>query len=124
MTSAGKGFAFDPVRARVGAIRVSKEGYSPMKRFDWACFTASIAVSCSTTFAEVMDKEPTLREIWSTVPQGVVIGFIACRIYPWLALLSLPHTLSMHLGVIDEMTGPIGPAMWDEAGLRTRAQIK
>jgi hypothetical protein len=95
-----------------------------MRLSAWVFWATLIAINYVPAFAEVMDKEPTLPQIWGNVPQGIVIGFIACRLFPWFAVISLPYTLNHHFGVIEEMISPfIGPAMRQEAGFSYYAQV-
>jgi hypothetical protein len=71
-----------------------------------------------TAFAEVMDKEPTIGEVWLLALGASVVAFVACRWKPWLALVTAPYPLLYLASFVSEITDPyVGPAIRAEAGL-------
>jgi hypothetical protein len=73
-----------------------------------------------TTFAalfEVMDKEPSLLQVWFLFLLVGVGGFLLCRYRIWLLALVLPITLLLAWGHLSELHDPlVGPAIAREAG--------
>ena len=77
---------------------------------------ALATVPC-TAFAEVMDKEPSVGQVWLLAIPVAFIAFFACRFKPWFAVLTLPLPL-LYIGwFISEALDPsVGPAILAEAG--------
>jgi hypothetical protein len=68
--------------------------------------------------AEVMDKEPSLSEVWLLAIAASAVAFVACRWKPWLALATAPLPLLYLASFIDEVTDRhVGPAIISEAGV-------
>jgi hypothetical protein len=73
-------------------------------------------VSLPIIFAEVLDKEPDLGEIWMAWGSVAVLGFISCRRSAWCAILFLPLSILMWLWAIEDLWDPwVGPAIWQES---------
>jgi hypothetical protein len=72
------------------------------------------------TFAalfEVMDKEPSLPQVWFLFLLVGVGGFLLCRYRIRLLALVLPITLFLAWGHLSELHDPfVGPAIAREAG--------
>jgi hypothetical protein len=72
------------------------------------------------TFAalfEVMDKEPSLLQVWFLFLLVGVGGFLLCRYRSWLLAMVLPIVLFLAWGHLSEMHDPfVGPAIAREAG--------
>jgi hypothetical protein len=67
--------------------------------------------------AEVMDKEPSLAEVWLVALPLAVLSFFACRFSPFLSLLTLPLPVLYLVAFLGEVTDPWGgPAMLSEVG--------
>ena len=74
------------------------------------------AIPCRA-FAEVMDKEPSVGQIWLLAIPASFVAFYACRFNPWLAVLTLPLPVLYAAGFISEALDPsVGPAILAEAG--------
>lgn|GEM_PF-1356797 len=68
-------------------------------------------------WAEVMDKEPGLGQVWFWGLAGVLAIFLAGRIRWWLAWPAALLPALFFIGLIQEMGNPlIGPSMWRESG--------
>lgn len=73
--------------------------------------------SCPEAAAEVMDKEPTLPEIWNAAGCATIVALVTARIHPLLgAICTIPlmgKALSALSAVHDTF---VGPAIYREAG--------
>jgi hypothetical protein len=68
-------------------------------------------------FAEVMDKEPSLTQIWTEFGVLILLGTGLTLLHRWLALLVVPIIFLYAFGTLDELQDPyVGPAMLHEAG--------
>lgn len=68
-------------------------------------------------FFEVMDKEPSLLQIWLLFLFVGVGGFLLCRYRRWLSAVVLPIALFIAWGHLSELHDPfVGPAIAREAG--------
>ena len=66
---------------------------------------------------EVMDKEPSLLQIWFLFLLVGVGGFLLCRYRSWLLAVVLPIALFLAWGHLSELHNPfVGPAIAREAG--------
>ncbi len=66
---------------------------------------------------EVMDKEPSLFNIWLVFMSVGAIGFILCRIYPAFLAIALPVVLFVSWAWLTELHDSfVGPAILHEAG--------
>jgi hypothetical protein len=66
---------------------------------------------------EVMDKEPSLLQVWSLFLSVGVGGFLLCRYRNWLLAVVLPIALFLASGHLSELHDPfVGPAIAREAG--------
>lgn len=70
-------------------------------------------------FAEVMDKEPAIGQIWLWALSLAFTGFVLSRVRWWLAFVTLPLTLLL---IADVMDSSVGPAIRQEAGIGYVAQ--
>jgi hypothetical protein len=73
-------------------------------------------------WAEVMDKEPTTREVWTAALAITPLALVVGRIHPLLGVLLLwvPYN---PLGILSEIWDPhVGPAILREAGVGYIAQ--
>jgi hypothetical protein len=72
------------------------------------------------TFAalfEVMDKEPSLLQVWFLFLLVGIGGFLLCRYRTWLLAVVLPIVLFLAWGHLSELRDPfVGPAIAREAG--------
>ena len=72
---------------------------------------------------EVMDKEPSLLQIWTLCLVVGVGGFLLSRFRYWLILIVLPVALILAWGQLSELHDPfIGPDILREAGYSYVAQ--
>lgn len=72
----------------------------------------------TAAFAEVMDKETSLREIWLWACLGAAAGYFAIRRHKFLAIVTLPPSLLIPLNIILEIHTPdVGPSIIQEAGM-------
>src|SRR5262245_38560418 len=68
-------------------------------------------------FAEVMDKEPSLTQIWTEFAVLVLLGIGLTLLHRRLVLLVLPFIFLFAFGTLDELQDPsVGPAILHEAG--------
>ena len=66
---------------------------------------------------EVMDKEPSLLQVWLLFLFVSVGGFLLCRYRSWLLAVVLPLALFLAWGHLSELHDPfVGPAIAREAG--------
>jgi hypothetical protein len=66
---------------------------------------------------EVMDKEPSLLQIWSSALIIGVGGFFLCRYRPWALAVVLPIVLFLSTGHLLELHDPfVGKHILREAG--------
>ena len=78
---------------------------------------AILLVLTTQAHAEVMDKEPSLSEVWLVALPAAIVSLIACRFSPWWTLLTVPIFLLYLASFINEVTDPfVGPAILAEAG--------
>jgi hypothetical protein len=71
----------------------------------------------SVAFAEVMDKEPSLRRIWTWALCAGIGGLVGWPIAWPLGLAAALFGVPFFLGLFGEITDPhIGPAIVNEAG--------
>jgi hypothetical protein len=71
----------------------------------------------TTALAEVMDKEPSLREIWSRSALSIVVAALLGRWKWWLPILIWPLSTLYAVGLLLELHDPyVGPAILHEAG--------
>lgn len=71
--------------------------------------------------AEVMDKEPSLKEVLFFQSILCLISIIACfflaKHVRWLFLACIPVLLSLAAFLLGDILDPfVGPAIWEEAG--------
>jgi hypothetical protein len=67
--------------------------------------------------AEVMDKEPSVVAVLAWAMAGAVVGFVACRRFPWLTIALFPLASLLPFAVAQEVLDPyVGPAIMQEAG--------
>lgn len=71
-------------------------------------------------FAEVMDKMPTIGEVWKSSVLWSVIALVLGRLHPALGLLLVFAHFPMLKNVLDPW---MGRAIRDEAGLSYVAQV-
>lgn len=74
----------------------------------------ALLVIPATAFAEVMDKEPTIEQIWMRAALFAGIGFLLCRLFGWLWPLTMLYSSALVESVTDDH---VGPAILSEAGL-------
>jgi hypothetical protein len=68
-------------------------------------------------FFEVMDKEPSLLQIWLLCLLVGSGGFLLCRCRSWLLAVVLPIALFLAWGHLSELHDSfVGPAIAHEAG--------
>jgi hypothetical protein len=98
---------------RVGLTTITRLGQSIK------IFVFVLALSLPTAaFAEVMDKEASLGEIWLWACLGAVAGYFATRRHKFLAIVTLPLSLLIPLKTILEIHTPdVGPSIIQEAGM-------
>jgi hypothetical protein len=66
---------------------------------------------------EVMDKEPSLVEVWGFFLSVGLVGFLLCLWRSWMLLLVLPVVLLFAAAVWFELNDKfVGPAILAEAG--------
>jgi len=66
---------------------------------------------------EVMDKEPSLLQVWLLFFSVGVGGFLLCRFRGWLLAVVLPVALFLAWAHLSELHDPfVGPAIAREAG--------
>ena len=66
---------------------------------------------------EVMDKEPSLLQVWLLFLLVGAGGFLLCRYRSWLLAVVLPIALFLAWGHLSELHDPfVGPAIAREAG--------
>jgi hypothetical protein len=67
--------------------------------------------------AEVMDKEPSLTQIWTEFGALILLGTGLTLLHRRLVLLLLPFIFLFAFGTLDELQAPdVGPAILLEAG--------
>ena len=72
---------------------------------------------------EVMDKEPSLRVIWSGAAALGVIGYVAGRFRRWLVLPALALIAIVAWTQLGDLLDPhVGPAIMQEGGIWYVAQ--
>jgi hypothetical protein len=83
--------------------------------------TTILVALATPAVAEVMDKEPTLAEIWSPIPIWAVLALAAARVHPFLGLGALVVYAvlgGMPVLALAEVHDPlVGPAIRAEAGM-------
>ncbi len=85
--------------------------------------TAALIFISAPAVAEVMDKEPTVTQIWLSAAIGGAIGFIACRFRAWLLVIALPLTTALPLStVLETYDRFVGPDIRREAGMQYAIQ--
>lgn len=76
-----------------------------------------IEMSIFANVFEVMDKDPTLLNVWLLFLLLGVAGFLLGRYRPWLMLITLSLTLLFTWVHLGELHDPfVGPAILREAG--------
>jgi hypothetical protein len=80
--------------------------------------------TCVPAMAEVLDKEPTVREVWVSAAWWACIGFVACSVHPALlvVILAASATFGMPTDVLEiagafTIEPDMGYAMWAEGGV-------
>jgi hypothetical protein len=74
--------------------------------------------------AEVMDKEPTLTNIWLWTVVGALVALIGCSWRIWIAIISLPLALLLPGGIIlDLWDSSVGKNIILEAGKGYAASV-
>lgn len=77
----------------------------------------ALAAGPSVALAEVMDKEPSLLDLWAVAFASAIVAAIGFRKSLWFGFLSVPLPLLFGYVVFTEITDPIvGPMILDEAG--------
>jgi hypothetical protein len=75
-------------------------------------------IAPATALAEVMDKEPTLSEVWVLAAIAWVIAFAACRSNAWFSLATAPLPLLYVSSFVSEIADRhVGPAIMAAAGI-------
>ncbi|HEX3559961.1 MAG TPA: hypothetical protein VHU19_12205 [Pyrinomonadaceae bacterium] len=70
-----------------------------------------------TMIFEVIDKEPSLLNVWALFLLVGATGFLLCRLHRACLGLTLPIAVLLSLGYLTELHDPyIGPAILNEAG--------
>ena len=84
-----------------------------MQRHTLASVLSLLCIATAPAFAEVMDKEPAIQQVWLRAFAMAAVGFALCRLWAWLAILTLPFAY----GLIDAVQdASLGPAILSEAG--------
>ena len=77
-----------------------------------------LLLSADISYAEVMDKEPSIAQIYIYGLVGAALIVFSARLKPWLLLLVAPLPLLYFTGMIIEINDPyVGPAILNEAGV-------
>jgi hypothetical protein len=85
---------------------------------------AAFVGTCVPAMAEVLDKEPTTREVWVSAAWWACIGFVACSVHPALLVVTLAASATLGPPTdVFEVAGALtiepdmGHAMWAEGGV-------
>ena len=77
-----------------------------------------LLVSADISYAEVMDKEPSIAQIYIYGLIGAALIVFTARLKPWLLLVVAPLPFLYFIGMIFEINDPyVGPAILNEAGV-------
>ncbi len=89
-----------------------------------ALAVAVLVLAAQHVAAEVMDKEPTLTNIWLWTVVGALVALIGCSWRIWVAIISLPLVLLLPGGTILELWDPsVGKDIIEEAGKGYAANV-
>ncbi len=89
-----------------------------MKRAEAVALVIMLTASSPQfALAEVMDKEPTVAELWAWSGLYVGLALLLARRSPWLPCLVWPFSaLNASVGLGELLDSAVGPAILAEAG--------